>query len=134
VRVVIGTSGLTAADYEEIDAKAQAQQLGVIAAGNFSITAALAKHFPSWRLNTCQAGKLLIMPAPGKKILQVERPLNWPKHWARWLNPSWKCLSSRLLALKIHGALLSRVARSILCDFPALSLPLKQSSACPMNG
>lgn len=45
VRVVIGTSGLTAAEYDEIGQVAQEKQLGVIAAGNFSITAALAKHF-----------------------------------------------------------------------------------------
>jgi 4-hydroxy-tetrahydrodipicolinate reductase len=45
VRVVIGTSGLTAADYGEIERQATATGLGVIAAGNFSITAALAKHF-----------------------------------------------------------------------------------------
>jgi len=58
VRVVIGTSGLTAADYHEIDTLARRQGLGVIAAGNFSITAALAKHFallaakhlPSWEI------------------------------------------------------------------------------------
>jgi len=58
VRVVIGTSGLTAADYAEIDQAAKERNLGVIAAGNFSLTAALAKHFaliaaqylPSWEL------------------------------------------------------------------------------------
>jgi 4-hydroxy-tetrahydrodipicolinate reductase len=58
VRVVIGASGLTNADYEEIDRAARERGLGVIAAGNFSITAALAKHFaliaarylPSWEL------------------------------------------------------------------------------------
>jgi 4-hydroxy-tetrahydrodipicolinate reductase len=58
LRVVIGTSGLTAADYEEIDEIAKRSGLGVIAAGNFSITAALAKHFaliaakhlPSWEI------------------------------------------------------------------------------------
>ncbi len=58
VRVVIGTSGLTADDYAEIDVHARQQGLGVIAAGNFSITAALAKHFallaaqhlPSWEI------------------------------------------------------------------------------------
>jgi 4-hydroxy-tetrahydrodipicolinate reductase len=44
LRVVIGTSGLTAEDYHEIDAHARQRDLGVIAAGNFSITAALAKH------------------------------------------------------------------------------------------
>jgi 4-hydroxy-tetrahydrodipicolinate reductase len=58
VRVVIGTSGLTAADYDEIDRVAKERSLGVVAAGNFSITAALAKRFalmaaryvPSWEL------------------------------------------------------------------------------------
>ncbi len=58
VRVVIGTSGLTAADYLDIERAAVEKRLGVIAAGNFSITAALAKHFaliaakhlPSWEI------------------------------------------------------------------------------------
>src|SRR5258708_11725999 len=45
VRVVVGTSGLTASDYTEIEQRAQARKLGVIAAGNLSITAALAQHF-----------------------------------------------------------------------------------------
>jgi 4-hydroxy-tetrahydrodipicolinate reductase len=58
VRVVIGTSGLAASDYREIDEAARKSNLGVIAAGNFSLTAALAKHFalfaakhlPSWEI------------------------------------------------------------------------------------
>ena len=58
LRVVIGTSGLTAADYADIERTATANRLGVIAAGNFSLTAALAKHFallaakhlPSWEV------------------------------------------------------------------------------------
>src|SRR5262249_23263643 len=58
VRVVIGTSGLTATDYLDIERKAVEKRLGVIAAGNFSLTAALAKHFallaarhlPSWEV------------------------------------------------------------------------------------
>ena len=67
MRVVIGTSGLTAEDYEEITAKARERKLGVIAAGNFSITAALAKHFaliaakylPSWEIiDYASAGKI----------------------------------------------------------------------------
>lgn len=45
VSVVVGTSGLSAKDYEEIDQMARAQNLGVIASGNFSITAALLQHF-----------------------------------------------------------------------------------------
>ena len=45
VAVVVGTSGLTGAEYGEIDEAARARGVGVIAAGNFSITAALLKHF-----------------------------------------------------------------------------------------
>jgi 4-hydroxy-tetrahydrodipicolinate reductase len=51
VNVVIGTSGLTGADYDDIDALARSQEVGVIAAGNFSLTAALA-----------QAAALLVAP------------------------------------------------------------------------
>ena len=67
LRVVVGTSGLTAADYAEIEERAGALRLGVVAAGNFSITAALAKHFaliaarylPSWEIiDYAQADKI----------------------------------------------------------------------------
>lgn len=55
VNVVIGTSGLTDKDFDEINELAIANQVGVIAAGNFSLSAVLmmqfaelaAKHFPS---------------------------------------------------------------------------------------
>jgi 4-hydroxy-tetrahydrodipicolinate reductase len=58
VAVVVGSSGLSAADYEEIDARARAQAVGVIAAGNFSLTAALllrfateaARHLDAWEV------------------------------------------------------------------------------------
>jgi 4-hydroxy-tetrahydrodipicolinate reductase len=43
--VVIGTSGLGAEDFARIDTAAQTQGRGVIAAGNFSITATLLKLF-----------------------------------------------------------------------------------------
>jgi 4-hydroxy-tetrahydrodipicolinate reductase len=58
VAVVVGTSGLTAAEYEEIGAAASRKGVGVIAAGNFSVTAALlqrcalmaAEHVPQWEI------------------------------------------------------------------------------------
>jgi 4-hydroxy-tetrahydrodipicolinate reductase len=58
VAVVIGTSGLTAADFDEIDAAARERGVGVIAAGNFSLTAAMAqaaallvaRHLPHWEV------------------------------------------------------------------------------------
>jgi 4-hydroxy-tetrahydrodipicolinate reductase len=58
VPVVIGTSGLTAEDFAEIEKAALARGRGVIASGNFSITATLvtrfallaARHLPRWEL------------------------------------------------------------------------------------
>ena len=44
VHVVIGSSGLTAADYAELDDLARGRGVGVIAAGNFSIMAAILKQ------------------------------------------------------------------------------------------
>jgi 4-hydroxy-tetrahydrodipicolinate reductase len=51
VCVVIGTSGLTGGDFEDIDAHARDHEVGVVAAGNFSLTAALT-----------QAAALLVAP------------------------------------------------------------------------
>jgi 4-hydroxy-tetrahydrodipicolinate reductase len=51
VPVVIGTSGLTGPEFAEIDAAARDRGVGVIAAGNFSLTAAMA-----------QAAALLVAP------------------------------------------------------------------------
>ncbi|SCM75289.1 4-hydroxy-tetrahydrodipicolinate reductase [uncultured Pleomorphomonas sp.] len=45
VAVVIGTSGLSVDDYAEIDAAARANDVGVFAAGNYSITATLMTKF-----------------------------------------------------------------------------------------
>jgi 4-hydroxy-tetrahydrodipicolinate reductase len=45
VPVIIGTSGLGAEDYAEIAAKADKQGLGVVASGNFSLTASLLQRF-----------------------------------------------------------------------------------------
>jgi 4-hydroxy-tetrahydrodipicolinate reductase len=58
VAVVVGSSGLTAADYDEIDALAREKQVAVIAAGNFSVSAALllrfateaARHLAAWEV------------------------------------------------------------------------------------
>jgi 4-hydroxy-tetrahydrodipicolinate reductase len=66
VGVVVGSSGLSASDYDEIDALARAHQVGVIAAGNFSLTAALllrfaadaARHLDAWEvIDYASAGK-----------------------------------------------------------------------------
>jgi 4-hydroxy-tetrahydrodipicolinate reductase len=66
VGAVVGSSGLTAADYDEIDALARERGVGVVAAGNFSVTAALllrfatqaAHHLATWEvIDYASAGK-----------------------------------------------------------------------------
>lgn len=53
VHVVIGSSGLTDDDFAEINQAALEHQVGVIAAGNFAITAVLLQRF------ACEAAKYL---------------------------------------------------------------------------
>jgi 4-hydroxy-tetrahydrodipicolinate reductase len=58
VHVVIGTSGLTDTDYQEIAAAAEMHQRGVLAVGNFALTVVLlqkfseiaAKFIPQWEI------------------------------------------------------------------------------------
>jgi 4-hydroxy-tetrahydrodipicolinate reductase len=58
VAVVVGSSGLTAEDFREIDVAARARSVGVVASGNFSLTAAMcqaaallaARHLPQWEV------------------------------------------------------------------------------------
>jgi 4-hydroxy-tetrahydrodipicolinate reductase len=58
VAVVVGSSGLTAEDFAEIDTAASGRSVGVIASGNFSLTAAMcqaaallaARHLPQWEV------------------------------------------------------------------------------------
>jgi 4-hydroxy-tetrahydrodipicolinate reductase len=66
VGVVVGSSGMSAADYDEVDALAREKRVGIVAAGNFSLTAALllrfaaeaARHLGSWEvIDYASAGK-----------------------------------------------------------------------------
>ena len=58
VGVVVGSSGLTAVDFAEIDAAARERSVGVVASGNFSLAAAMfqasallaARHLPYWEI------------------------------------------------------------------------------------
>ncbi len=58
VAVVIGTSGLTDEDLAAIDSEAREKSVGVLAAGNFALTAVLlqrfaeiaARHVPQWEI------------------------------------------------------------------------------------
>jgi 4-hydroxy-tetrahydrodipicolinate reductase len=80
VSVIVGSSGLSAADYAEIEKLALAQSVGVIACGNFSITAALAKHFaliaarhlPHWEIIDYAHGSKPDLPSGTTRELAEE--------------------------------------------------------------
>jgi 4-hydroxy-tetrahydrodipicolinate reductase len=87
VHVVIGTSGLTAADFEEIGAAAREQSVGVVASGNFSLTAAMcqaaallaARHLPQWEIiDYASAGKPDVPSGTARELAErlgeVRRP------------------------------------------------------------
>jgi 4-hydroxy-tetrahydrodipicolinate reductase len=97
VAVVIGTSGLTAADFAEIDAAARERRVGVISAGNFSLTAAMmqaaallaARHLPHWEvIDYASAGKADAPSGTARELAErlgqaaVERPVE-DTHGAR---------------------------------------------------
>ena len=87
VNVVIGSSGLSGDDYELIDETARMRRVGVIAAGNFSLTAALllraaaaaARHLPAWEIvDFASAGKTDAPSGTARELAerlgQIRRP------------------------------------------------------------
>ncbi len=87
VAVVVGSSGLSQQDYDEIDLRARAAGVGVIAAGNFSLLAALllrcatevARHVGSWEiLDYAGAGKPDVPSGTARELAErlggVRRP------------------------------------------------------------
>jgi 4-hydroxy-tetrahydrodipicolinate reductase len=87
VAVVIGTSGLTADDFAEIDAAARERGVGAVAAGNFSLTAAMcqagallaARHLPQWEvIDYASAGKPDVPSGTARELAErlgeVRRP------------------------------------------------------------
>lgn len=86
VNVVIGTSGLTDSNYRAIDRKARRMKAGVIAGGNFAISAVLLEHFatvaakymPSWELIEYAAD--LKPDAPSGTARQLAYALSTVRH------------------------------------------------------
>lgn len=85
--VVIGSSGLAADDFDEIDARARDASLGVVSAGNFSLTAALllrsaveaARHFDTWEIIDYASAKKTDAPSGtarelAERLAEVRQP------------------------------------------------------------
>lgn len=85
--VVVGTSGLTDADFEELDAVARERRRGVLACGNFALTAVLlqkfaesaAKYLPHWEIVEYGSGTKADVPSGtvrelALRLSQVRQP------------------------------------------------------------
>jgi 4-hydroxy-tetrahydrodipicolinate reductase len=85
--VVIGSSGLSADDFDAIEARARQTSLGVVAAGNFSLSAALllrsaveaAKHFDTWEIIDYASAKKTDAPSGtarelAERLAEVREP------------------------------------------------------------
>ena len=83
VAVVIGTSGLTAADFAEIDAAARARSVGVVSSGNFSLTAAMAWRRRCWPRATCRSGRSSTTRARPSPTSRAAPRASWPSGWGR---------------------------------------------------
>lgn len=64
--VVVGASGMTGDDYAEIDQAARAAGIGVLAAGNFSITATLLRRFAREAVKYVPDVEIIDYASPGK--------------------------------------------------------------------
>jgi 4-hydroxy-tetrahydrodipicolinate reductase len=85
--VVVGSSGLSAEDFDEIDARARERNLGVVSAGNFSLTAALllraaveaARHLDTWEIIDYASAKKTDAPSGtarelAERLAEVREP------------------------------------------------------------
>ncbi len=64
--VVVGTSGLDAGDYDLIGRAAEERRLGVLACGNFSVTAVLMMHFSQIAARWMQSWEVIDYAAASK--------------------------------------------------------------------
>ena len=118
LHVVIGTSGLADADYDEIDQWAQRAQVGVLAAGNCSILGALmqrfamiaAKYVSTWEILDCAADTKPDAPSgTARELAHLLGQVNEP----RWAVP----------VDAIHGPRESRGATLNGCQVHSLRVP-----------
>ena len=125
VHCVIGTSGLTDEQYTDIHRLAEEHKTGVLAAGNFSITAALMQHFavlaarhiPQWEIVDYGSDTKVDAPSGTSrelafKLSQVGSPAYTIDPKTRW-------------GLPTAGARISTAPRYTACGCPA-SIPLRK--------
>ena len=133
VAVVVGSSGLTAADFAAIDSAARERSVGVVASGNFSLTAAMcqaaallaARHLPQW--------EVIDYASATKPTFRAGRHASSRSASARFAAPRWGTRSRSSTGHRRHAAPPSAVPRCIRCACRASSSPPRSFSAYPTS-
>jgi 4-hydroxy-tetrahydrodipicolinate reductase len=93
VNVVIGSSGLSASDYDSIDATARDRGVGVISAGNFSLTAAILLRAATEAARHLEAGRFSISRARASPTRRAGRRRSLRSGWEMCAFRPSACLS-----------------------------------------
>ena len=97
---VIGTSGLSDEDYADIDAWAKKKGVGVFAAGNFSLTAALLQHFARLAAGRMPHWEILDYAADTKPDAPSGTARELAYQLAQVAKPGWAVPVEKTLGLK----------------------------------
>jgi 4-hydroxy-tetrahydrodipicolinate reductase len=133
VNVVVGSSGLSAADFKEIDDAARERGVGVVAAGNFSLTAAMvfraatdvARYLGAWEvIDFASAGKADAPSGTARELASGS---------ARCSLRTSPCPSTRWSALSRRAAPAWRVRKCTRFASPASSSRRRWSSRRTVN-
>jgi 4-hydroxy-tetrahydrodipicolinate reductase len=125
--VVIGSSGLTAGDYTELDRLARDRGVGVIAAGNFSIMAAIlmraaalaAQHLHHWEiLDYASADKADVPSGTSRELAETMAEVRIPALPPSRLDGPAEARGTEVAGTRIHSVRL-----------PSFVVTLRSSSA-----
>jgi 4-hydroxy-tetrahydrodipicolinate reductase len=134
VHAVVGSSGLTSSDYEELDRLARDHGVGVVAAGNFSIMAAVllraaaiaAQHVDQWEIiDYSGASKPDVPSGTSRELAETLGRVRTPA----------SAVSLRTCTDRSrHEVLRWPASGSIRCACPASWSPRRSSSVDPASG
>ena len=128
VGVVVGSSGLTASDYEQIDARAREREVGVVAAGNFSLSAALVLRFATEAARHLERGRSSTTRARPSRMRRAGLRGSSRSASRRCGRRSSTCRSARCSAPPRPAAPRSPGRRCTPCGCPASSSRRRSSS------